>query len=169
MASSRRLTIASLFGGIIFLSKLVIPTPMDKMLIIVEALLLALGSLLLSRMGATYVAAVAGLLISVIRGGFFPFSLVFALIYGLLVDGSFKAFKVKVDRQVRRGRLVAALTLSTAAVGLASFYVVTSIGLMPMLPILYLAIILVGIANGVLAGFLTPLIWRRYLAQYAEA
>lgn len=163
-----RITIAPIFGVVIFVFKIVLPTPIDKMFVIIQALLLALGSLLLGRMGATYVATIGGLLTTVWRVVFAPFSLIFAVVYGLLVDGFFYMFKVRVPHgDVKTSRLVASLTLSTVAIGLLSTYIIVSIGLMPMIPILYLIIIVVGIVNGAAAGYLSSFLWKRYLIRYA--
>jgi len=164
MPEGRRIAIGALFGVVIFVSATVVPTPMDKMLIVVQATLLGLSSLLVKRLGATYAGTVAGLLISLSRAAYAPFSLIFAIAYGLLVDGSFRFFRVRMpDRNVQTRRVVASLTLSTAVVGLCSMYVTISIGLMPMIPALYAIIIIVGIINGVAAGFVTSFIWNRYL------
>jgi hypothetical protein len=164
MAEGMKIAIAALFGVVIFISGMIVPTPMDKMLIVVQATLLGLSSLLVKRLGATYAGSVAGLLMSLWRAAYAPFSLIFAIAFGLLVDGSFRFFRVrKPDGDVRTRSVVASLTLSTAVVGLCSMYVTISIGLMPMIPTLYAIIIIVGIINGVAAGFVTSLVWNRYL------
>ncbi len=81
------------------------------MLVIIQALLLAISSLLLGRIGATYVAIIGGLLATVLRVGFVPFSLIFAVLYGLLVDGLFYLFKVRVPHgDVKTSRLMASLS-----------------------------------------------------------
>ena len=164
MPDSKRIAIGALFGVVIFVSAIVLSTPIDKMLIIVQATLLGLSSLLVKKFGATYAATVAGLLTSLWRAAYAPFSLIFAIAYGLLVDSSFYLFRVrKPDGNVRPRRVAASLTLSTAVVGLSSMYVTISIGLMPMIPTLYAIIIIVGIINGVAAGFVTSFMWNRYL------
>lgn len=166
ISKTRRIALATLFGVAVFASKIILPTPIDKMVIIVEALLLALSSLLLERMGATYTAMVGGFLTTMWRIGFFPFTFVFAIAYGLMIDVSFYMFKVRMrDGGVKRGRLVAALTLSTTAIGLMSMCVMVLIGLMPWIPILYFIIIIVGSLNGAVASYLTFLIWRKYLVH----
>jgi uncharacterized membrane protein len=86
--------------------------------------------------------------------------------YGLFIDGSFHVFKVRMpDGSVKKGRLVASLNLSSAAIGFMSMYVTVLIGLMPWMPILYLAIIVLGIVNGAVAGYITLVVWRRYLSH----
>jgi hypothetical protein len=163
---SKKVALAVMFGAIIFASKIIIilPTPMDKMFLVIQALLLALGSLLLGKTGATYVASIDGLLVSAWRIAYAPFSFIFALVYGVLVDASFYLFKVKPHQEnIKTSGLVASLALSTAIVGLLSMYVTVLTGLMPMVPILYLGIIIVGIANGTAAGYLASFLWRKVL------
>ena len=164
MPEGKRIAVAALFGVVIFVSGTIVPTPIDKMLIVVQATLLGLSSLLVERLGATYAGTVAGLLMSLSRAAYAPFSLIFAIAYGLLVDGSFHLFRVRMpEGNVQTRRVVASLTLSTAVVGICSTYVTISIGLMPMIPTLYAIIIIVGIMNGVAAGFVTSFMWNRYL------
>ena len=109
-------------------------------------------------------ACVGGLLTTLWRAGFAPFSLIFAITYGLLVDSFFHLLKVRVPNGgVRTSRVITSLMLSSAVIGLLTTYVMVTIGLMPMMPTLYLIIIIVGIVNGTVAGYLTSLIWNRYL------
>jgi len=165
---TKRMAFAAIFGVLISVFEVILPTPLDKMLVIIQALLLAISSLLLGRIGATYVAIIGGLLATVLRVGFVPFSLIFAVLYGLLVDGFFYMFKVRVPHgDVKTIRLMASLILSTAAVGLLSSYITVSIGLMPMMPVLYLIIIVIGIISGAAAGYLASFLWKRYLIHYA--
>jgi len=160
--------VATLFGVIIFLSKIFLPTPIDKMFIIFQALLLALSSLMVGKFGATYSALIDGLLITILRTPLAPFSLVFSLVYGLTIDAFFHAFKVKEGGNVKTARSIAALTLSTTLTGISSMYVTVMLGLVPMMPTLYLIITLAGILNGALAGYLTSIIWNKYLIRYFE-
>lgn len=169
MTKTKSIAMGTLFGVVIFVSKMALPTPIDKMFVVIQALLLALGSLLLGGVGATYVASIGGLLTTIWRPAFAPFSLIFAIVYGLLVDSFFHLFKIRASYgDVRTGRLVMSLTLSTAAIGLLSTYVMTSIGLMPMMPILYFIIIVVGIVNGAVAGYLASFVWNRYLKRLVK-
>lgn len=162
---SKRLAVATLLGTIAFASTCFLPTPIDKMFIVIQALAFALGSLIIAKGGAMYTALTNGVLLSILRTGFFPFSLVFSLIYGLLIDASFQAFRVRKRDHLRRRRLVAALTLSTMITGLVSMYLTTLMGLMPAAPIVYAAILGIGILNGVIAAYLTLLIWNKYLVR----
>ena len=77
-------------------------------------------------MGATYVALIGGVLTAMWNLALAPFTLLFALLYGLLVDGFFFLFKIDVvEGRVATSRLIAAMTLSTMLVGVSSFYVMT--------------------------------------------
>jgi hypothetical protein len=56
VAFARRITIATVFGLLVFASKILIPTPFDKMAVAPQAVPLTLGFLLIGPLGATYVA-----------------------------------------------------------------------------------------------------------------
>jgi len=85
LGKSRRVALAALFGVLIFISKILVPTPIDKVIVGVQAIFLALSFLLLGFLGATWVALVGGLLTAIWRAPFAPITLMFALLYGLLV------------------------------------------------------------------------------------
>jgi hypothetical protein len=161
-----RLLITTLFGVIVFFSKVLLPPSIGDMFVVVQALLLALSWLVVGSFGATYASMINGLLLTILRLSFAPFSLIFSLVYGLTTDFFLSAFKARVGDKVKTVRTIAALATSSAITGLSSMYVTTTLGLVPMLPILYLIIMLAGILNGALAGYLTPIIWNKYLIHY---
>jgi len=163
VALTRRITVATIFGVLVFVSKILIPTPLDKMAIAPQALLLTLGFLSIGPLGATYVAAVGGLLSAVWRGPFAPFTVAFALMYGLLIDTLSYAMKVKnSDGGLKKGRLVGAVTMSTVIVGLSSYYVTVFVfGLLPRNLFLEFVVLIAGTMNGLIAGYLTLLVWSR--------
>lgn len=72
---SKRVAVATLFGAVIFVTKTVLPSPIGHMFIVVHALLLALGALLLRRMGATYVSVIGGVLTALWRTALAPSAL----------------------------------------------------------------------------------------------
>lgn len=162
---TKRVALATIFGAVIFLSKTFVPYPIDKMLTVVHALLLALGALLLRRMGATYIAGIGGVLTALWRTATAPFTFVFALSYGLFVDISFFILKVNTaEGNVKTSRLVASMAVSTALVGGISYY--TTVFLVPLLPrnpVLERIILVVGTISGAVAGYLASNIWNRYL------
>jgi len=163
--TSKRVAVATLFGAVIFVSKTVLPSPVDKMFIVVHAALLALGALLLRRMGATYVAVVGGILTALWRSALAPFTFGFALLYGLLVDGLFLVFRVNTKGgEVNTRMVVAIMMVSTALTGFLSYYVtVFPFGLFQQNPAIDAAILAAGILSGMVAGYLASVIWNKRL------
>jgi len=162
---SLRITLIALFGVTVFISKALLPSPLDKMVVVIQALFLALGSLLSRPLGATKVAAIGAALTIVLRPSLAPITLAFALMYGLLTDGFISIFHANVpEGEMRAKRLTAATTVSTAITGLASYYVTVHIlALLPRNPILEIIILGVGVISGLLGGFLAALISRKAL------
>lgn len=162
--SARRIAVVTLLGVVIFLTKTIVPSPVDKMFIVVQALLLGLGSLLLRRMGATYVAVIGGILTVLLRPVLAPFTLLFAFLYGLFVDSFFFIFRVNADEEiVKTGRLVSSMTLSTVLIGIISYYVSVLLELLPKNLVLEVSILVFGTFSGAIAGYLTSTIWNKYL------
>jgi hypothetical protein len=133
------------------------------MVIGIQALCFSLAALLVSKGGAVFASSVTGFLLSVLRPEFFPFSLVFSLFYGVMIDGFFHFFKVNKEKYIKSRRLVLLLTIATGITGIFSMYLTTILCLLPMLPEMYFAIIVVAILNGVIAGYLTVIIWNKFL------
>lgn len=165
-----RLAIATLLGTIAFVSKSLLPPVIDKVFLLIEALSFALSSILVSRWGATYASFVNGMLLSIARIGLFPFSLMFSVLYGLLIDRTFEYFRVKSSENggVRIKTLPAVLSLSLSSIvtGLVALFSTTMLGVMPMIPFLYVAILIAGTINGIVAGYLTSAIWNKYLSRH---
>lgn len=160
---SRRVALAALFGAMIAVSKIVMPSPIDKAVIIIQVVFLALSHLLLGSFGATSVALVGGVITAILRASNAPFTLAFALIYGLLVDVLSLALKVKTkEGDVEPRKLTVAMTISTAFVGMISYYVtVYLLALLPRNPVLEAGILIAGVMNGVGGGYLAAVIWRK--------
>lgn len=160
---SRRVALVALFGAMIAVSKIIIPSPIDKAVVIVQVVFLALSYLLLGSFGATSVALVGGVITSIWRASNALFTLVFALIFGLLVDVLSLALKVKTkEGDVETRKLTVAMTISTAFVGLISYYVtVNFLALLPRNPVLEAGILTAGVMNGVGGGYLAAVIWRK--------
>ncbi|MFN3621420.1 MAG: hypothetical protein ACK4TI_00860 [Nitrososphaerales archaeon] len=167
-SNTRQVALATLFATLIFASKAALPTPIDKAAVVVQALMLTLGYLILGRLGATYVAVVGGLLTALLRPSFAPLTILFALIYGLLIDYFSSLLRVRSSKAaIKSGRLVLSVTISTGLVGLLSYYVtVLALGLLPRNPALEIIILLSGIVSGALAGWLAVVIWRRILYRF---
>ncbi len=149
----------------IFLSKAFLPTPFDKLFVFVQAMALGIGTLLIRRFGATFVAVIGAMLTTIWRPSFVPFSLIFAILYGILIDSLVWGFRAKdVKGNPRKGRFVAAIVLSTAIVGLVTYYVSVFVaGVLPQRPFIELGIpILVGgTISGAVGAYLAISVWRR--------
>jgi hypothetical protein len=164
--TSKKVAVVALFGTLAFVSSGFLPSPIDKMVISVQALCFSLAALFVPKGGAIYSSFVAGLLLSVLRPGFFPFSLLFSVFYGVLIEGVFYFFKVNAGKHVKSRRLILLLTVTTGITGVASMYLTTMMGVLPMIVEMYSAIIVVALLNGVVAGYLTVIIWDRYLSIF---
>jgi len=165
MVKSKRLALATLFGVVIFASKMPLVTPLDKAAVIVQALLLPLGYLVMGRFGATYVAVVGGLLTAVLRPALSPFTLLFALIYGLLTDGLCTLLKVQAS-QLSTLKLTISMCVSTALIGLLSYY--TTVYIFTLLPrnlMVEVVILVSGTASGLVGGYIASIVWRKYLSK----
>ena len=166
--NSRKLTLATLLGVIVFAFETVLPSPIDKASVLFQALLLSLGYLLLGTSGATYVSIVGGLLTAIWRAPLAHFTVTFALLYGLLIDVISSIIKTRSsNKNVRVRRLIIAVTVSTTLVGLASYYTSVSFQLLPRNPILEAGILVAGVINGVAGGYLSVVIWKRFLQRLA--
>ena len=162
MLSTKALAVAVVMGTIAFVSTGFLPSPIDKMLIVFQALPFALSSLALKKGGATLASLINGVLLSLFRTAFFPFSLVFSVVYGVFVDLLFYALKVAPEkRAVNAKKLAVALGVASGVTGVVSMYLTTLIQILPMVPTLYVAILFGGVINGVIAAYLTVLIWNR--------
>lgn len=166
----RRITLIALFGVSVFVSKGLLPSPLDKMLVVMQALFLALGALLSRPLGATKVAAIGATLTIFLRPALAPITVTFALIYGLLTDGFILVFHVTAPEDgVRAKRLVGAMTVSTVITGLTSYYfTVHVLALLPRNPILEIIILVVGVISGFLGGYLAVLIWTKALRHMVQ-
>jgi len=162
---TRRIAIATVFGAVIFVTKTFVPSPMNKMIIVVQALLLAVSSLLLGKAGATHVALIGGLLSALWNLALAPFTVLFALLFGLFVDSFIYLFKVDIiGGKVEVGRLVAAMTLSTMLVGVLSYYVTVHLfDLIPRNPSMEAIILVMGTISGAVAGCLASVVWNKHL------
>ncbi len=154
-------------GTLAFISTGFLPSPFDKILILFQALAFALSSLALKKGGATLASLVNGVLLSVSRPAFFPFSLIFSVSYGLLIDLLFYIFKIAPkNSHVNTKRLIFILALTTGITGVTSMYITTLVGLIPMLPTLYIGVLAAGILNGIIAAYLTIAIWNRSISHF---
>jgi len=166
--NSRRLALTTLFGAAIFVFKMLLPSPVDKALILFQTLFLCLGYLLLGALGGTYTSFIGGLLTAIMRGSLAPFTIIFALLYGVLIDTMSSIIKVReANNDVKVKRLIVSATISTVIVALASFYTSVVFQLIPRNPLLELSILTAGVTNGMIGGYLSAVIWKRIFQRPA--
>jgi hypothetical protein len=166
--STRRIALGALFGVLILVINGFIPAPTSDFLIVFQSLFLALSFLVVGRGGATYVGIVSGALITTVKLGFFPVDLVFATMFGVLVDVLAIQFRVQEQGRVKTLRLMACMMVSTGLVGLAAFYVsvVAFPGAFVAVPhdlVTDLTILLFGVTSGAIAGAIAARLWNRNL------
>jgi hypothetical protein len=174
---AKRLIITALFGSIIFVGNMFLPSPINYLMMVVQAVLLAIAALFIKNVGAMYVGAVGGLLTALGTSSFGPFTFLFAFLFGVFVDVSLFAFRVKASREgVNRNRLIAAMAAATFLIAITSYsafaifpqflsitqltYVSLFIQRSPMLDAL---VLFMGPATGAVAGYASAYLWNKYL------
>jgi hypothetical protein len=159
------MTLAALLGSVMFITKVFVPPPIDRLLIVVDAVILALGALFIKRGGATIVSAVGGALTGLWRPAFLPFSLIFLILYGGLTDLFFAVFKVDASAEgVERKRLMAVMTLSTLLIAVLTYNVTAfTTGIIPKNDVFDVGVMLMGPVSGVVAGYAAAYLWNKYL------
>jgi hypothetical protein len=171
---TRKLATATVFGVVIAVVKGPFTFPVTDYLIIVEVPMLALSFLLLGRGGATYTGLVNGILQSALKLSFFPYDLIFAISYGLLVDLFGTILHVRREEKISTFRLAAALGLASTVLGISIAYVFLALNLSPgivissfsaiaLIEIVYGPIVIWGILSGVLGGYVSAKLWEKNL------
>jgi hypothetical protein len=154
--------LATLFGVLVFIFETILPTPIDKVFTVFQATLLSLGYLLLGVLGATYIALIGGLLTAIWRTSFAPFTIAFALLFGLLIDAFCWILKARgIDDDVKERNLILAVTISTIIVGLSSYSASVVFGLLPRNPFMEIAVLALGILSGMIGGHLSIILWKK--------
>jgi uncharacterized membrane protein len=162
---AKQLFITALFSSIIFVTNFFVPPPINNLLIVVQAVVLALAALFVGKAGATYVGLAGGVLSALSRPAFGPFTFIFTLLYGLLVDGFFLAFKVAAPKDVvNQNRVVLAMALSTAIIGVTTYYTFAMLtNVIPWDPMLTVMMLFLAVGSGVTAGYAAAYLWNKYL------
>jgi hypothetical protein len=170
-----RLFIIALFGSVIFVINIFLPPPINYLLMVVQAVLLALSALFIRKAGATYVGAVGGLLTALGSPALGPFTFFFAFLFGVLVDVFLFVFKINASPQgVNRNRLMAAMAFSTMLIAILSYSafvfapqfipVSASYGLfIQRSPMLDMLVLFMGPVTGAVAGYAAAYLWNKYL------
>ena len=166
LSVSRKVSIIAILSIAVFISKIFLPSPIDKFMIVFQGIFYALANFTIGRIGGTLTGVLSGLLTQFWRPVFIPFTFLFAVFYGFMIDCFISIFRVKtLSRAVNTVRLIVALSLASAIVGVSSMYVTVMMGVMPWAPLIYLMILIGGTLNGVAAGYLTAQIWNKYLVK----
>ncbi len=96
MQRLQRLFLIALFGAIIFVANMLLPPPLNYLMIVVQAVLLALSALFIPKAGAMHVGVAGGLLtLQLVSPALGLFTFCFAFLYGLYVDVFLYIFKIR--------------------------------------------------------------------------
>lgn len=174
LVDSRKIVTATILGVLIAVVKSPFTFPVSDFLNLVEVTILGLSFLILGRGGATYSGLVNGMIQSAVKQSFFPFNLIFAVCYGLLVDFFGTALLARGQDRTNTRRLIAALGLASTVLGLTITYVSLTLNLNPsvsfpgyptaeLLEVVYVPTVLWGALSGVVGGYLSARIWERNL------
>ena len=165
MQKAKKLFIASLFSSIIFVINFLVPPPISYLLIVVQAVILALANLFLGKAGATYVGLIGGFLSALSRPAFGPFTFFFTFLFGLLADAFSFVFKVSsTPAGVNRNRLILAMTFSTVIIGFLSYYTTAAyLNIVDVTPMMSGLVIFVATGSGISAGYAAAYLWNRFL------
>ncbi len=160
--STRNLALGTLFGVMIFIFEILLPTPMDKAFTFFQSMLLSLGYLLIGVPGATFISLVGGSLTAIWRAPLAPFTLGFALLFGASIDVLCSVFQASnKEGRVKPLRLILAVALSTMITGYSGYYLTITLDLMPLDPTIGNLILIAGIISGVVGGYLSLVLWKR--------
>ena len=167
---AKRLFITALFSSIVFVTNFFVPPPISSLLIVVQAVVLALAALFVGKAGATYVGFVGGFLSALSRPTFGPFTFAFTFFFGFLVDALFLVFQAApTEKGVNRNRVILAMAASTAIIGFLSYYMIAVILKIPELtpleytPMMSALVIFVATGSGISAGYAAAYLWNKYL------
>jgi hypothetical protein len=164
--STRNLALCTLFGVMIFLFEILLPSPMDKAFTFFQAMLLSLSYLLIGVPGATFTALIGGSLTAIWRAPLAPFTLGFALLFGGLIDVFCSVFRAKdKNGKIRQLRLILAVALSTMITGYSGYYMTITFDLLPLNPTLGNLIFTAGIVSGIAGGYLSLILWKRIVRK----
>jgi uncharacterized membrane protein len=165
MQKTQRLFISALFSSIIFVTNFFVPPPISYLLIVVQAVILALATFFVGKAGATYVGLVGGVLSALARPGYGPFTFIFTFLFGFLVDVFSFAFQVtSTKKRVDRKKVISAMTFSTAIIGFSSYYVFSAhLNLIDFNPAMSGLVIFIGMGSGISAGYAAAYLWNKYL------
>jgi uncharacterized membrane protein len=162
---AKRVFIAALFSSIIFVINFLVPPPISYLLIVVQAVILALANFFLGKAGATYVGLIGGSLSALSRPAFGPFTFLFTFLFGLMVD--IFSFAIKVSSTtvgVDQNRVIITMAFSTAIIGFLSYYsTAVYLKIVDLNPVMSGLVIFIATGSGISAGYAAAYLWNRYL------
>ncbi len=175
MQKIQRLFIVALFGTIIFVINVFLPPPLNYLVIVVQAVLLAVSGLFIPKVGAMYVGAVGELLTALVSPALGPFTFFFACLFGVFVDVFLLLFKITGSQQaVNRNRLIVAMAISTLLIAVSSY---SAFAIFPQYlngfsfvslfvqrsQMLDAMVLFMGPVSGGVAGYAASYLWNKYL------
>ena len=165
MQKAKRLFIVALFSSIIFVINFFVPPPISYLLLVVQAVILALSTFFLGKAGATYIGFIGGFLSMLSRPAFGPFTFLFTFLFGFLVDVFSFALKVcSMTEGVNRNRVMVAMAFSTAIIGFLSYYTTAVyLQIINLDSIMMGLVIFVATGSGISAGYAAAYLWNKYL------
>jgi hypothetical protein len=172
----------ALFGSIIFVVNVFLPTPVNYLLIVVQAVLLAISGLFIPRVGAISAGALGGLLTALLGPAFGPpalgpFTFFFSFLFGVFVDLSFLLFRIRGSMEgINRNKTIAAMALSTLLIAVSSYSAFAAFPnyvnlagfsfvslIIQQSPMLDMLVLFMGSASGAVAGYAASYLWNKYL------
>ncbi len=175
MQRLQQIFIIALFGAVIFITNMFLPPPLNYLVIVVQAVLLAISALFIPKVGAMYVGAVGGLLTALVSPALGPFTFFFAFLFGVYVNSCLFLFKVDSSlKGVNQKRLIAAMAVSTLLIAVSSYSAfavfphdsngLSFVGLFVQRSLMLdMLVLFMGPATGAVAGYAAAYLWNKYL------
>ena len=87
-------------------------------------------------------------------------------IHGLSIDALSSVLKARgAEGNVRQKNLIAAVTISTTIVGLASYFSAVVFELLPRNSLMEMGILISGVISGSIGGYFSIVIWKKILER----
>ncbi|MDR0470419.1 MAG: hypothetical protein LBH79_01675 [Nitrososphaerota archaeon] len=154
------------------------PPPFNYLMMVVQAVFLALSALFVKKTGAMYAGAVGGLLTALLSGASLgPFTFFFSFLFGVFVDLFIFIFRIKGSRNgVNQNRLITSMAFSALMIAVSSYaafallpqsfnlqqIAFVSLFVQPSTALTAL-VLFMGPATGAVAGYATSYLWNKYL------
>jgi hypothetical protein len=148
------------------MEKIIIPAPYDKMVtVFIQITLLMLGYLMMGLSGSFFISVLSGTLLAFVRSEFLLMTLFLSVTYGVLLGISAELLKVKSGVSINLRRLLLSSTISSVLVGSIGIGLTMMLGLIPISWSLFAIMLVSGVVQGALGGYVAGILWRRYLIK----